>query len=356
MFRVLLNPWGSLGDLHPFLALGLALKDQGAIVTVASMSQYESLVRAQGLGFVSVGPHFSPGDALIRGALSDPRFGTQRLFTDLVIPALPESYAEIEASVTQHDVVVTCPAALAAMIASEKHHKIWVGTALAPVAFFWRYDPPMLPICPLLSQFAQLSPLGGAILRGAIKRLASRLMNSVSSFRKSLALNSAQNLLVDAYSPYLNLAMFDDAFGVWQPDWPPSTVHTGACLFDNETPLSSKARVDVEVFLGQGEPPVIVTLGSAAAQASSLFFAACYAALKSLGLRGLFIMDENHLQQAVSDSDRFMALPYAPYGSIFRRAKAIVCHGGIGTLSQVLRSGRPTLVVPFSHDQPDNAV
>ncbi len=30
-------------------------------------------------------------------------------------------------------------------------------------------------------------------------------------------------------------------------------------------------------------------------------------------------------------------------------------HGGIGTTSQALRAGRPMVVVPFSHDQPDNA-
>jgi UDP:flavonoid glycosyltransferase YjiC (YdhE family) len=28
---------------------------------------------------------------------------------------------------------------------------------------------------------------------------------------------------------------------------------------------------------------------------------------------------------------------------------------GIGTLAQALRAGRPTLAVPFAHDQPDNA-
>jgi rhamnosyltransferase subunit B len=33
----------------------------------------------------------------------------------------------------------------------------------------------------------------------------------------------------------------------------------------------------------------------------------------------------------------------------------IVHQGGIGTTAQALRSSRPTLVTPYSHDQPDNA-
>jgi UDP:flavonoid glycosyltransferase YjiC (YdhE family) len=36
------------------------------------------------------------------------------------------------------------------------------------------------------------------------------------------------------------------------------------------------------------------------------------------------------------------------------RARAVVHQGGVGTTGQTLRSGRPALVVPFSHDQFDN--
>jgi UDP:flavonoid glycosyltransferase YjiC (YdhE family) len=46
---------------------------------------------------------------------------------------------------------------------------------------------------------------------------------------------------------------------------------------------------------------------------------------------------------------------YAPYSELFPRAVAVVHQGGIGTTAQALRAGRPMLVTPFSHDQPDNA-
>jgi rhamnosyltransferase subunit B len=32
-----------------------------------------------------------------------------------------------------------------------------------------------------------------------------------------------------------------------------------------------------------------------------------------------------------------------------------VHQGGIGTIAQALRAGKPMMVVPYSHDQPDNA-
>ena len=46
---------------------------------------------------------------------------------------------------------------------------------------------------------------------------------------------------------------------------------------------------------------------------------------------------------------------YAPHAPIFARASAVVHHGGVGTTAQALRSGKPMLVVPHAHDQPDNA-
>ena len=40
---------------------------------------------------------------------------------------------------------------------------------------------------------------------------------------------------------------------------------------------------------------------------------------------------------------------------MFPHAAAIVHQGGAGTTAEALRSGRPMLVLPFSHDQFDNA-
>jgi UDP:flavonoid glycosyltransferase YjiC (YdhE family) len=53
--------------------------------------------------------------------------------------------------------------------------------------------------------------------------------------------------------------------------------------------------------------------------------------------------------------DVFVA-EWAPHSGLFARASMIVHQGGAGTLHTALASGRPMLVVPFSHDQGDNAV
>jgi UDP:flavonoid glycosyltransferase YjiC (YdhE family) len=50
-----------------------------------------------------------------------------------------------------------------------------------------------------------------------------------------------------------------------------------------------------------------------------------------------------------------VAFDYAPYSQVFPHACAVVHQGGVGTTAQVLRAGKPSLVVPYSHDQPDHA-
>jgi len=55
-------------------------------------------------------------------------------------------------------------------------------------------------------------------------------------------------------------------------------------------------------------------------------------------------------------SSDIVAFDYAPFSQLFPRAAAIVHQGGIGTTAQVMRSGRPALAMPLSHDQFDNAV
>ena len=46
---------------------------------------------------------------------------------------------------------------------------------------------------------------------------------------------------------------------------------------------------------------------------------------------------------------------YAPYSALFSRSALIVHQGGVGTTAQCLRAGKPMLIMPYSHDQPDNA-
>ena len=54
-------------------------------------------------------------------------------------------------------------------------------------------------------------------------------------------------------------------------------------------------------------------------------------------------------------SGEAIAVSYAPHDLVFPFARAIVHQGGIGTLSETLLAGKPMLIMPYGHDQADNA-
>jgi len=95
-------------------------------------------------------------------------------------------------------------------------------------------------------------------------------------------------------------------------------------------------------------------LGSSAVWVARDFFEESIDAAKRLGRRAvLLIGDERNLPRLLPEG--IIAVDYVPYQSILPRACAVVHHGGVGTTSQGLLAGVPTLIVPFAFDQSDNA-
>jgi rhamnosyltransferase subunit B len=46
---------------------------------------------------------------------------------------------------------------------------------------------------------------------------------------------------------------------------------------------------------------------------------------------------------------------HARFEDLFPRCRAVVHHAGIGTTAKCIAAGVPQLIIPRSHDQPDNA-
>ena len=110
---------------------------------------------------------------------------------------------------------------------------------------------------------------------------------------------------------------------------------------------------EVETFLAGGEPPIVFTLGSAAVYIARDFYAESVRAAERLGRRALLLLGKNPPPANLPPTA--FAWDYLPYARIFPRASVVVHQGGVDTTAQALRAARPMLVVPFAHDQFDNA-
>ena len=97
MARIVLTTIGTLGDLHPYLALGIELAGRGHTPVVATHPSYRERVDRAGLGFHPVRPDFGDlGEVadVMRRAM-DPRTGSEYVVKTIVLPAVRASYEDL---------------------------------------------------------------------------------------------------------------------------------------------------------------------------------------------------------------------------------------------------------------------
>ena len=113
---------------------------------------------------------------------------------------------------------------------------------------------------------------------------------------------------------------------------------------------------ELERFIKAGSAPVVFALGSVAVYTAGNFFQMAAEAADMLKRRAVLVVGKDTENPPVEGlPPNMIAVDYVPYSKLFPKAAAIVHQGGIGTTGQALQAGKPTLVVPFAHDQPDNA-
>jgi UDP:flavonoid glycosyltransferase YjiC (YdhE family) len=99
----------------------------------------------------------------------------------------------------------------------------------------------------------------------------------------------------------------------------------------------------------------VFTLGSAAVFDPGRFYDESARAAAIVGRRAVLLVGPFAERLALARPD-IGVFDYAPFSRLFPRAEVIVHQGGSGTTGQALRAGRPMVIVPYGHDQPDNAM
>ncbi len=350
--RIVFTIWGSLGDLHPYLAIGRSLQERGHQCVIATLNFHRERVQTAGLEFAPMGPHLEVDPKLMEKCMHL-RQGPRVLLRDLVIPYTREAFNETMAAIAGADLLVTHPIAYGAHLAAEKSGITWASTALAPTGFFSAHEPSARMQSPTLSQWESAGPWLDRWLLKIARSTTGRWVAPIARERAALGLPPGKNPIFEGqFSPQLTLALFSPRFGQSQPDWPPNTVITGFPFYDEPVTLNAK----LQSFLSDGEPPVVFTLGSSAALAPGRFYSESLKAIALLGCRAVLVVGDFAPNQFHSGlPSNVAAFPYEPYAELFPHAAVNVHQGGIGTLAQALRAGCPMLVVPFSFDQPDNA-
>lgn len=355
--RIVITSFGSLGDLHPYLALGQALQRRGHRPVLALPVSYGAQVHAAGLEHAHVRPDAQLSDRETVRRIMDPMRGAEFLVRQLLMPAVEQSHEDLSRVVRGADLVVSHPLTFAAPVVAEQLGIRWMSSVLAPLGFFSRLDPPLMAVHPLMATLQLYWPrLYRTLLPTA--RVATRNWSApLHALRRRLGLPPGGDPVHEGqFSPWGTLAMFSRVLAEPQGDWPPGTVVTGALSFhDGQDGMSP----ELQRFLDDGSPPVVFTLGSAAVAAdrAPAFYRHALEAVEALGQRAVLLTGP-HVGASLEPRlrARVHVTSWAPHGALFARASVVVHQGGAGTMHSALASGRPMCVVPFAHDQGDNAV
>jgi rhamnosyltransferase subunit B len=357
--RIVFSTYGTFGDVNPLVALAVELKRRGHRAVLAVPEMFRSKIEPLGIDFFRVRPDQDPNDTRLIAMIYDIKHGTETGLRQFLFPALRDSYADLMAAVEADggaDLLVAGELAYAAPIVAEKTGIRWASYVLAPFSYFSAYDPPVLPPYPMLAHAqSAFPPLGHVVARFA-RFVTRKWPEPVYELRRELGLPRGRDPIFDAkHSDRLALALFSSVMGDPQPDWPRAARVTGFAFYDG-TGDEGRLPPDVGKFLDAGPPPLVFTLGSAAVMNAGDFYEQSAQAAEMLGERAVLLIgaDDRNLPKRKLPETICVAR-YAPYSRIFPRASVVIHQGGIGTTAQALRAGRPMLVMPYSHDQPDNA-
>jgi rhamnosyltransferase subunit B len=146
--RVVIATIGSLGDLHPCLALALELGRRGHRVTIASTAYYRDKVEALGIGFHSIRPNWNPTDRELISKFEDLKSGPEILYRKLILPELRGTYEDLLSVAASADLMIAGELVYAAPLVAERLKLRWVSAILSPFCFFSSHDPSVMVTVP----------------------------------------------------------------------------------------------------------------------------------------------------------------------------------------------------------------
>jgi sterol 3beta-glucosyltransferase len=344
---------GSLGDVQPYVALGLGLQTAGYRVRMVTLGGFEDLVRRCGLDHLAIGEsplqiaNTSAGRNWVRNRVSTVGFvrGFVRVADSLIERGIANYWnncGDVEA------LIVSPMGLLVGGHIAERLRVPLIRAELAPPVLPTRYD------------WDGRKNLGTAV-RGGLNAFIhaafqfgiwSKLRRSTNAARwKLLGLPSLP--LAEPFNAIgrkrLLLGAYSQSVVQRPPDWGNWIHVTGYWFLDDlHGWVPPGELVD---FLGAGTRPVFIGFGSTPFPRPEATTELVVRAVARTGCRAVLVAGGSGLATGRLSHD-ILSVDSVPHGWLFSRVCAAVHHGGAGVTGAALRAGLPSVVVPVFADQP----
>lgn len=343
-----------MGDVLPYIALAHGLQKNGHQILMVVNASNLGVVNKQGIECVvfDVGQDADAQNKKAFEGLTQSLLGSLKVLRKLG-KHLRQEVACIQRLAPSFDLVIGSQTSLAAPLVARALGKPWVFSGVSPMAFISFIDPPYLHGLRWLGKDSVLPNWWKAVLQWFFLKLSDVIYVDYRQIEQELGLIHQHPLFAGRYSPWLNLALFSPLLARPQSDWPAKTIQ---CGFVKETIRVAHQIHDVglERFLASGSAPVVFTLGSVSRVDPQDFYALALKVIAKLGVRAVLIK-RDAVELNVAPSLPVYVCSFADYSMLFKACKCVVHHGGVATLMQVLAAGKPSLILPRTLDQFDQA-
>lgn len=344
--RVAIHTLGTRGDVQPYLALALCLKEAGHEVLIAAPSQFEAFVGTRGIAFAHL-----PGEFLELMETPDAKaamagsagfaagFKMMKQFKPIGRKQLTAEW--LAAQLFRPELIIYHPKAIAVPHIAEK---LSCPTVLAsPLPGFTPTKAFASPLVPFRS-LGPLNRLTHSVMAGSGDALFRKMIGEWRVTELELARRPNQKLrqraTLYAYSPHVLPV---------PSDWPDDVAVTGYWFLNEEE--GWQPSPEFRSFLESGEAPVYVGFGSMPGIDPPSLTRLVLEALSKAGKRGVLATGGGAIQSDLGTGQAHF-IEGAPHEKLFPLMSACVHHGGAGTTGASLRAGKPTVICPFFGDQP----
>lgn len=323
--RIFLVAIGSLGDVNPVISLAGGLQRRGHDVYVLTTADADAKIRAANLKTHIVLSQQDYDTWRSAEREQDPDRENMKAFVRMVLPSIAETVRFVwQRFIPGRTVGLTpVPAGCGLMFMREKFGMPVIELQYAPR----REDDPSL----FDSIFGEI--LGDVAASIGLSRNRRRWLELICGCDRTIGL---------------------------YPDWFHVAGDTSNCvaaiptdyLFmpaDDAHPLPE----NLTRFLDAGTAPVAVTFGTYATTDGTLFESAIDACRQ---LRQRLVIISKYPEQLPSPlPEHCINVGYVSLRRLFPRLRAVIHHGGAGTIAQAFRAGIPQIVCPMAFDQFINA-
>jgi sterol 3beta-glucosyltransferase len=344
---------GSRGDVQPYLAFAVGLKNAGHQVRLATHAKFEQEIRAYGLEFALIKGNpqealaSEAGQALMqtKNPLSFPR-QLAALYEPILKTACEDSWEACQGT----DVIICGGVVFWGLYIAEKLGVPFYFAGMQPLSATSAF--------PNAAAAPELESLGGIYNRFTYTFMFQLLWfafrNPTNKFRQTILNQTPFGLWDSPLSRKKNpkihyLNAFSSAVIPKPHDWTEYDHVTGYWFLD--TPEDFVPPEDLVEFLSSGTPPVYIGFGSMSGEKAEEAAEIALAALAKTQQRGIFLTGWGGIKNA-NLPDNVFKIESIPHSWLFPQMSCIVHHGGAGTTAATFRAGVPGVIIPFLGDQP----